>query len=88
MAQVKISTEVTGGTGVGVFISVGDHVLHFTSSGSQTVELEPQYYVAQVAGSEPSDANIIIKFKQGNRVLKEASFSESVFWALMAFKVD
>jgi hypothetical protein len=87
MATVNFTVTIMGGTGIGVFIKVDKNLMHFDTSGNKTLELDPDDYIAQVAGSEPSDGTVQITIAQNGKVLREAKFTQPSFWALMPFTV-
>ncbi len=89
MATVNFKVTTTGeGAGIGVFIKVGGNLLHFPTSGTESMELTPQYYVATISGAEPSDITVTVDIIENGSVLKSAKFSQTTFWGLMAFKVS
>jgi hypothetical protein len=87
MAKIDFQVSVTGGAGIGVFISVGSNNLRFPTSGTQPLDLAPGDYTATVSGAEPSSASVDIKILEGATVLQESSFSDTTFWGFMPFTV-
>jgi hypothetical protein len=87
MAQVNFKVTISGGVGIGVFIKIGSQVLHFPTSGTQSVDLNPDDYVAPVSGAEPSDTTVNIEVSESGTVLQTTSFSDTTFWGLLAFTV-
>lgn len=88
MAAITINVTIeNGGTGI-VFINIDENNLSFKQSGNQTIQLDPNDYIATVTGTEPSDATVSIQINQGNNCLKKADFSDTVFSGWMPFTVS
>ena len=88
MNQVDFTVSVTGGAGIGVFIKVDGNVLHFASSGTQSVSLVPTDYTAILSGAEPSSASVNIQVAENGNVLCQTTYNTTTFWGFLAFTVN
>lgn len=88
MKKVDFAITVTGGAGIGVFIKVDGYVLHFASSGTQSVNLAPGNYTAALSGAEPSSASVNIKVVENGAVLADTTYDSPTFWGFLAFTVN
>jgi hypothetical protein len=88
MAAVQIKVTMKNGTGMGIFVKVEDNTYHFSQSGIQPLNLDPDDYISTVGGHEPTTASVTIQFVEGNNVLAEQSFSSPVFFGYIPFTVN
>lgn len=88
MAQVDVKVTMENGAGMGVFIRIDELNLFFNREETQTVDLDPKYYVATVGGHEPSSAKVKIEFIEGGRVIGQQSFSTPTFFGFIHFIVS
>jgi len=88
MKKVDFTISVVGGAGIGVFIKVDGHVLHFASSSTQSVDLAPGDYTAALSGAEPSSASVNIQVIENGAVLANTTYDTPTFWGFLAFTVN
>lgn len=82
MAKVKVSVDLENGSQYQIVIKIGDQVLHFQESGSETIDLDPKVYVAKIAGfQDPTnlDSSVFVEFKQGKTVLNNITITDRKF---------
>jgi len=87
MAKIKLNVEMRSGTGFGVWVTVEDKSFHFTASGSRTVTLKPDFYVATIGGYEPTTALVIISFLQGDQTIGLEEYKDPTFFGFIPFDV-
>ena len=87
MAKVKLSVEMRSGTGFGVWVTVNKKSFNFTESGTQTLNLDPQFYVATVGGHEPTTATVSVSFAQGATELAREEYKDPTFFGFIPFEV-
>lgn len=88
MAKVKLNVEMRTGTGFGVWVTVDDKSYHFTESGSELLNLAPEFYVATIGGYEPTTASVTISFHQGTHVLALEEYRDPTFFGFIPFIVN
>jgi hypothetical protein len=88
MAKVNVKVTMENGAGMGIFIRIDDQTLFFNRQGTQTVDLDPQFYIATVGGHEPSSAKVKIEFIQDGSVIGSQSFSTPTFFGFIPFTVS
>ena len=75
------------GSGMGLFINVGEKNLHFKSSGSQYITCAPGTYTSTVGGHEPSSATLTILFKDDGQTIGSQTFATPTFFGYIPFTV-
>jgi hypothetical protein len=91
MAKVKINVQLEEGSQYQIVIKIGDNVLHFQDSGSETIELDSRTYVAKIAGFQDAantDSTVFVEFKQGNTVLNDITITDRKFIKLLFVDVN
>lgn len=91
MAKVKVSVKLEEGSQYQVVIKIGEEVLHFEDSGSETIDLIEKVYMAKIAGfQDPTNINstVFVEFKKGIKLLNSITISERKFIKLLLVDVN
>ena len=88
MAQVNVKVTMENGTGMGLFIRIDDQNIFFDRQGTQSIDLDPQFYIATIGGHEPSSAKVKIDFIQNSASIGSQSFSTPTFFGFIPFTVS
>jgi hypothetical protein len=88
MSLIDLNVTMQNGTGLGLFIKVEGNIYHFTQSGTQTMNLDPDDYISTIGGNEPTTASVTIQFIENGNILASQSFSTPVFFGYIPFTVN
>ena len=88
MASVQVKVTMEDGTGFGLWVKISTTNLNFVQSGTQTVTLSPDDYIATVGGHEPSSSSVTIEFIEAGATLASQSFSSPTFFGYIPFTVN
>ncbi|MDX1936771.1 MAG: hypothetical protein SFU21_06630 [Flavihumibacter sp.] len=91
MPNIRVNVTLELGSQYQIVIKIGDHVLHFEESGSETIALDSRTYVAKIAGfQDPSNpaSTVGVEFKKGSTVLNSINISDRKFIKLLFVNVN